>query len=68
MVPLRDQVTHKLVSAFQEELLNQRQPLQCVEESMMTGRDDWGEAGEGQEVSCWWAIIKKVVLDTDLSQ
>lgn len=59
MVPLRDEVTRKLKSTFQEQLLHQRLPLVCIDESLATGQDDWGDDDEGQEVTCWWAIFKR---------
>jgi len=64
MAPLRDEATREFVSKFQEELCHQRQPLQCIEEGIVTGQDDWGEDEDGQTVDCWWAVINRHNSDT----
>lgn len=59
MVPQRDTATIKLLSAFREELNSKDIPLDCLEETVVAGQDDWGgdEDEEGAHVKCWLGIF-----------
>lgn len=59
MVPQRDAITIKLLSAFREELTSKNIPLECLEETVVAGQDDWGgdEDEEGAHVKCWLGIF-----------
>ncbi|OLN84382.1 Protein-lysine N-methyltransferase EFM2-like protein 1 [Colletotrichum chlorophyti] len=59
MVPLRDETTKRLLKSFRDAMNNQALPLTCIEEGTLDGEDDWGEAEEGSQVSCWWGIFAR---------
>jgi hypothetical protein len=65
MVPLRDETTKILLSAFQKELLQKSQPLVLIEHDIVPGQDDWGEGANGQHVECWWGIFKRQESTTE---
>lgn len=59
MVPQRDAVTMKLVSRLREEMGSKNTPLECIEETVVAGQDDWGGDGdeEASQVKCWLGIF-----------
>lgn len=61
MVPQRDAVTAKLLSALRNELASKPTPFVCLEETMVAGRDDWGasEDEEAGQVNCWLGIFSR---------
>ncbi|KAF6836902.1 hypothetical protein CMUS01_05265 [Colletotrichum musicola] len=59
MVPLRDETTKKLLESFRNAMGKQEPPLTCIEEGILKGQDDWDEAEEGNQVSCWWGIFAR---------
>lgn len=64
MVPKRDAVTAKLLSALQDEMAAKSTPLVCLEETTVAGRDDWGasEDEEAGQVNCWLGIFARQKL------
>jgi hypothetical protein len=59
MVPIRDQITKKLIAQFRSVMNDGALPLVVLEEHTLTGQDDWGEDDESQSVDCWWAVFGK---------
>lgn len=61
MVPQRDAVTVKLLSALQDELASKPAPIVCLEETIVAGQDDWGatEDEEAGKVNCWLGIFAR---------
>lgn len=59
MVPQRDATTVKLLAAFRDEMASKRNPLFCLEETLVQGEDDWGgdDDDEGAHVKCWLGIF-----------
>lgn len=57
MVPIRDQITKRLISQFQSKMNRGTLPLATLEEHLFTGQDDWGDDDELQEVECWLAVF-----------
>lgn len=55
MVPQRDTITVQLTSTLKYEMASKANPLVCLEETVVSGQDDWG--GDGDEgassVKCW---------------
>lgn len=61
MVPLRDNVTRKLVTEFKAALNHGEHPLECLEEHTLMGQDDWDDNDqEAARVQCWWAIFGRI--------
>ncbi|KAI1749659.1 putative methyltransferase-domain-containing protein [Xylaria castorea] len=56
MVPLRDQITRRLIAKFRFSMNANTSPLIILEEHVLTGQDDWGD-DDSQAVECWWAIF-----------
>ncbi|KAI8955065.1 putative methyltransferase-domain-containing protein [Xylaria longipes] len=59
MVPLRDQITKRLIAKFRSSMNAGTLPLIALEEHVLTGQDDWGDDDDSQAVECWWAIFGK---------
>ncbi|WQF87193.1 Putative lysine methyltransferase, S-adenosyl-L-methionine-dependent methyltransferase superfamily [Colletotrichum destructivum] len=59
MVPLRDETTKRLLRLFRDTMGSQEMSLVCIEEGTLDGQDDWGEAEEGTQVTCWWGIFAR---------
>ncbi len=61
MVPQRDEITKGLLATLRDELAHQHSPLQCLEENMVDGQDDWGEDDDDDDgkdrVGFWWGIF-----------
>lgn len=59
MVPQRDAVTLKLLSAFKNEMASKSIPLVCLEETVVAGQDDWGidDDDEARQVKCWHGVF-----------
>ncbi|KAI3340692.1 putative methyltransferase-domain-containing protein [Ustulina deusta] len=59
MVPIRDEITKKLIAQFRSSMNDGALSLVALEEHFLTGRDDWGDDDddESQAVECWWAIF-----------
>lgn len=59
MVPQRDATTVKLLSTFREALASKDTPLDCLEEIVVAGQDDWGgdDDEEAAHVKCWLGIF-----------
>lgn len=64
MVPQRDAVTVKLLSALRDELASKPTPIVCLEEAIVAGQDDWGatEDEEAGQVNCWLGIFARQKL------
>lgn len=67
MVPQRDVVTVKLLSALRDELASKPTPIVCLEETTVAGQDDWGasEDEEAGQVNCWLGIFARRKLAND---
>lgn len=61
MVPQRDAVTARLLSALRDEMASKPMPFVCLEETIVAGRDDWGasEDEEAGRVNCWLGIFAR---------
>ncbi|KAI1165756.1 S-adenosylmethionine-dependent methyltransferase-like protein, partial [Nemania serpens] len=60
MVPIRDQITRRLITHFQLRMNEGSLPLVVLEEHVLAGQDDWGDDDDQpQAVECWWAIFGK---------
>lgn len=59
MVPLRDEATRRLRDTFRAAMASQAMPLTCIEEGLLDGQDDWGEADDEDTVECWWGIFAR---------
>lgn len=62
MVPQRDETTKGLLTTLRAELLLQRSPLVCEDESIVAGEDDWGDASDdddSKQVGFWWGIFRR---------
>lgn len=57
MVPIRDQVTERLISQFRSKMADNTLPFVVLEEHMLAGQDDWEGDDESHAVECWWAIF-----------
>ncbi|KAI1119225.1 S-adenosylmethionine-dependent methyltransferase-like protein [Nemania sp. NC0429] len=62
MVPIRDQITRRLITQFQLHMNKgssaSASPLVVLEEHVLAGQDDWGDDDDQpQAVECWWAIF-----------
>jgi hypothetical protein len=57
MVPVRDQTTIGLVSAFRACMT--QEALVCIEEDELTGQDDWDEDQEDAQVRCWLGVFAR---------
>ncbi|KAI0392768.1 putative methyltransferase-domain-containing protein [Xylariaceae sp. FL0594] len=57
MVPIRDQITKRLIMQFQSKMRTGSLALVVIEEHTITGQDDWGDDDESQTVECWWAVF-----------
>ncbi|KAI1423241.1 putative methyltransferase-domain-containing protein [Xylaria sp. FL1777] len=58
MIPIRDEITKKLIAQFRSSMSGGALPLVVLEEHFLTGQDDWGDDDdESQVVECWWAIF-----------
>jgi hypothetical protein len=57
MVPIRDQITKKLISQFRSKMNDGALHLVVLEEHTIIGQDDWGDDDESQAVECWWAVF-----------
>ncbi|KAI3322708.1 putative methyltransferase-domain-containing protein [Xylariaceae sp. AK1471] len=57
MVPIRDQITKRLIAQFRSAMNDGTLPLVILEEHALTGQDDWGEDDESQAIECWWAVF-----------
>lgn len=60
MVPLRDETTKRLLSAFRNELARGDMEIVCVDEGIEPGQDDWDEDDDSQRVDCWWGVFKRL--------
>lgn len=56
MVPLRDDVTKRLVKSFRQAMSAQVVPMTCIDEGTLDGEDDWDEDAE-TTIRCWWGIF-----------
>lgn len=65
MVPQRDNVTVKLLAAFRYEMASKSIPLVCLEETVVTGRDDWGghEDEEAGQIRCWLGVFGRLLAN-----
>jgi hypothetical protein len=59
VVPLRDETTKRLLSAFRDILADQERRIICVEEDIVPGEDDWDESDDGHTLDCWWGVFKR---------
>lgn len=61
MVPQRDETTVMLRAILLERLASKGTPVVCLEQSVVSGQDDWGEDGdeEAGQVSCWLGIFSR---------
>lgn len=59
MVPQRDATTVKLLANFRNEMAAKPNALVCLEETVVSGQDDWGgdEDEEAANVKCWLGIF-----------
>ncbi|ROV93427.1 hypothetical protein VMCG_08382 [Cytospora schulzeri] len=59
MVPQRDAVTVRLLSAFKTAMASKPIPLVCLEEKVVAGQDDWGadEDDEAGKLRCWHGVF-----------
>ncbi|CAN8101390.1 unnamed protein product [Discula destructiva] len=55
MIPQRDTTTRKLTTTFRDKMLSRTNSLVCLEETVVSGQDDWGgdEDEEASHVECW---------------
>ncbi|KAI0452677.1 putative methyltransferase-domain-containing protein [Xylaria acuta] len=60
MVPLRDQITKRLIAKFRSSMNASTLPLVALEEHVITGQDDWGDDEASQAVECWLAIFGRL--------
>ncbi|KAI1195460.1 putative methyltransferase-domain-containing protein [Nemania serpens] len=60
MVPIRDQITKRLITQFRLHTKQGSLRLVALEEHVLAGQDDWGDDDDQpQAVECWWAIFGK---------
>lgn len=59
MVPQRDAVTVRLLSAFKNAMASKPISLVCLEEKVVAGQDDWGadEDDEAGQLKCWHGVF-----------
>lgn len=59
MVPQRDAITVRLISAFKNAMASKPVPLVCLEEEVVAGQDDWGadEDDEAGQLKCWHGVF-----------
>ncbi|ETS74787.1 hypothetical protein PFICI_13271 [Pestalotiopsis fici W106-1] len=59
MVPLRDNITRRLLQDFKDKLAKDDDwPLTCLEEHSLMGQDDWGDDDdEKTHIECWWGVF-----------
>ncbi|KAI7782542.1 hypothetical protein LA080_013178 [Diaporthe eres] len=57
MVPQRDAVTARLLSALREEMASKPTPVVCLEETIVAGRDDWGSSEDEEAGQMSVAIL-----------
>lgn len=65
MVPQRDTTTMNLTSTLKDEMASKVKPLVCLEETVVSGQDDWGDDGdeEAANVKCWLGIFGRRSAD-----
>lgn len=59
MVPQRDAATVKLISTFKDNMASKKNPLVCLQETVVAGQDDWGgdEDQDAAHVKCWLGVF-----------